>query len=199
MANPDIDIEQIRQLILDAAQNRFITYGYGKTTMVEIAQDSSMSAANLYRYFENKQDIAAACVERCMATSSQRIRDAIRNPRLSAAQKLHAFVLEAYRYNLEMNKNQPKISELVEYVCQERHAMIYEKIEARIALLAEILSYGNQTGEFNVDDVVATGRHVYASITLFDVPVFLHLFDAEEFESLIRGVVDLLLAGLRKR
>jgi len=49
--------EETRQLILDAAFERFGHYGYNKTTMVEIAQDVGMSAANLYRYFENKQEI----------------------------------------------------------------------------------------------------------------------------------------------
>ncbi len=199
MAHPDIDTEELRQRILDAAQNRFLTYGYSKTTMAEIAHDASMSAANLYRYFENKQEIGAECAERCMSGRIQHIRQAIRNPKLSAAQQLHTFVLESYNYNLEQNKNQPKVNELVEYVCQERKTMVYEKIEAQVSLLAEILAHGNQTGEFNVADVISQARYVYASMILFDVPVFIHLFNREEFENLINGVVELLLAGLRSR
>ena len=48
-------------IIIDAAIRRFSEYGYNKTTMAEIAEDAAMSAANLYRYFKNKQDIAAVC------------------------------------------------------------------------------------------------------------------------------------------
>ena len=44
--------EEIRTQILDAAEARFRTYGFGKTTMAEIASDIDMSTANLYRYFE---------------------------------------------------------------------------------------------------------------------------------------------------
>ena len=43
--------------ILAAAYARFQRFGFGKTTMAEIAGDCGMSAANLYRYFENKEDI----------------------------------------------------------------------------------------------------------------------------------------------
>ena len=35
--------------------------------MAEIAQDCQMSAANLYRYFDNKQDIGAAISQLCLA------------------------------------------------------------------------------------------------------------------------------------
>ena len=49
----------VRSQIIEAANARFKHYGYGKTTMAEIAADSGMSAANLYRYFKNKQEIIA--------------------------------------------------------------------------------------------------------------------------------------------
>ena len=35
----------IRSVILDAAEKRFLYYGYNKTTMAEIAADAEMSAA----------------------------------------------------------------------------------------------------------------------------------------------------------
>ena len=47
--------EEISTQILDAAEARFRTYGFGKTTMAEIASDIDMSTANLYRYFENNE------------------------------------------------------------------------------------------------------------------------------------------------
>jgi len=48
---------------MDAARGRFRTYGPGKTTMAEIAGDVGMSAANLYRYFDNKHELVEACVQ----------------------------------------------------------------------------------------------------------------------------------------
>jgi len=60
-------MESTREQILSAATGRFERYGYGKTTMAEIAGDCEMSAANLYRYFESKLDIGAALACDCMA------------------------------------------------------------------------------------------------------------------------------------
>lgn len=53
--------ESIKTQILDAAMNRFARFGFGKTTMAEIAKECDMSAGNLYRYYENKAEIAAGC------------------------------------------------------------------------------------------------------------------------------------------
>jgi len=43
--------------ILEAAYNRFLHYGYSKTTMNEIAGDLSMSKALLYYYFPDKSQL----------------------------------------------------------------------------------------------------------------------------------------------
>ncbi|MBT3172542.1 MAG: helix-turn-helix transcriptional regulator, partial [Rhodospirillaceae bacterium] len=51
--------EDTQAQILQAATERFRHYGYRKTTMAEVARDCSMSAGNLYRYFESKSDIGA--------------------------------------------------------------------------------------------------------------------------------------------
>jgi len=53
--------------ILEAAERRFAHYGYGKTTMAEIAQDADMSVGNLYRFFRNKEAIALAGTERLLS------------------------------------------------------------------------------------------------------------------------------------
>jgi AcrR family transcriptional regulator len=49
------DLQDIKkEKILEAAYNRFLHYGYSKTTMNEIAGDLSMSKALLYYYFPDK-------------------------------------------------------------------------------------------------------------------------------------------------
>ena len=50
--------------------------------MAEIAEDVDMSAANLYRYFEDKQDIAAACAGRCMGGRAELLREVVKRPGL---------------------------------------------------------------------------------------------------------------------
>lgn len=53
-----------REKILDAAHDRFLHYGYSKTTMNEIAGDISMSKALLYYYFPDKSELYVAVMRK---------------------------------------------------------------------------------------------------------------------------------------
>lgn len=197
--NPIPEGEEVRRQILEAAEARFRVYGYRKTTMGEIAEDVRMSAANLYRYFEDKQDIAAACARRCMEDRLERLREVIRERGLSASERIEHFVLTMLRYTHEMAHAQKKIDELVEIVTSERPAFVHEKNKAEQALIAEILAQGNSSGEFEVTDVIATARTVHASTILFNVPTFMGLYPLQEFEQTATNVVALMIRGLAKR
>jgi len=192
------DVAQLKEEILDAAENRFLTYGYGKTTMAEIAADVHMSAANLYRYFQNKQDIAAECAERCLNKRNIHICEAVRQRNLSASQRLHILAKETYRSNANSHKESPKINELVDYISRERKALVLKSINSQCSLIAEVLAYGNETGEFHISDIIQTARTIYSTLIVFDVPLFLNLFSEEEFEEMATNVVNLLIVGLKK-
>ena len=148
--NPIPEGEDVRRRILDAAEARFRVFGYRKTTMAEIAEDVDMSAANLYRYFEDKQDIAAACAGRCMGGRAELLREVVKRPGLAAGGRLESFVLAMLRYTHDLAHNQKKINELVEIVASERPETVREKNRAEQALIAEILAQGNANGEFEV-------------------------------------------------
>lgn len=53
--------------ILDTAGELFRTRGYRKTDMEDIARSVGLARNSLYRYYENKDSILLACVERDMA------------------------------------------------------------------------------------------------------------------------------------
>jgi len=191
--------EDVRRQILDAAEAQFRVYGYRKTTMAEIAEDANMSAANLYRYFEDKQDIAAACAKRCMGQRMEQLRAVLRQPAPSVGERLEQFVLAMLRSTHEQFHQQKKINELVETVASERPQFVYEKNKAEQALIAEILAQGNASGEFDVPDVIAAAHAVHSATALFNVPIFMSLHSLEEFEQAARNVVALLLRGLVRR
>ena len=187
-----------REQILAAALARFQHYGYNKTTMAEIADDAHMSAANLYRYFDSKLDMAAACCNVCMEERLERLRAVARRPD-SLPRKLDAYVIAMIEHTHEIAITDTKISELIQTVSRERPKMIHDRLRAHYALLAEILQLGNDSGEFEVVDVGKTARYLYSALVIFDVPIFVGLFSRQEFEERAHGVVSLLLNGLRKR
>ena len=57
----DAHIEARKKSILDAAVLVFSRRGVATATMAEIADEAGLSAGAIYRYFESKQDLAAAC------------------------------------------------------------------------------------------------------------------------------------------
>lgn len=193
---PEQESELIRSEILDAAEQRLRTYGYGKTTMAEIANDVGMSAANLYRYFDNKLDIGAALTQRCFCDRNALLQAVVDRRDLTAAQKLEEFVLCLLRYTHTEFSESPKVNELVDIIVEERREIIQAKIENDFKLLNLILQEGTQSGEFAVDNMQTTVQAVSHAITKFSLPLFMSMYPLDEYEQHARNLVALLIKGL---
>ncbi len=192
-------VDEIRDQILDAAFARFGQYGLGKTTMAEIAKDCDMSAGNLYRYYPNKAEIGAGCAMRCFNEMEALLREIMRRPNLTAAERLKTFVLEKFYHVHEQFSEQPKLYELVMYIQQEKFDMIQALMKGQQSLLAEILAEGNRSGEFDVPDVLETASLIQSAVTIFNAPHFINSYSFEKLEHDAKGVVDLLVRGLGKK
>lgn len=191
--------DETKHLIVDAASKRFSLYGYKKTTMAEIAQDCRMSAANLYRYYRNKQDIGAALARECLNDRYHRLREVVSRPGLPASKRLEEYMLTILRHTHELSNDQPKINELVDEVISG-HSDIVEKTKAQEqALLTEILAEGNRNEEFEVDDVIATASTIQTASTMFCTPMFMFMHSLSELETMALNVARLLIQGLAKR
>jgi AcrR family transcriptional regulator len=188
-----------RAAILDAAQVRLLQFGYHKTTMAEIADDAGMSAANLYRYFANKAEIAAECATRCLNIRLERLRSIAVDQRMTAAERLRRYALELVDDNHALAGTDSKIGELVATITRQRPSLVHEKMAVHHSLLGTILRDGVANGEFAIADIERSAVQVYSSFALFDVPLFVGLLPRSEFDARARGVVDLLLDGLRRR
>jgi TetR/AcrR family transcriptional repressor of mexJK operon len=76
---PEFEAEK-KKSILDAAQNRFSSYGYSKVTMDEIAEDIGMAKASLYYYFPTKDDILRGVIQREREEYVQSMQNVLKNP-----------------------------------------------------------------------------------------------------------------------
>lgn len=56
------DAGKTRQLLLDAARDRFANDGYAVTTVRHIAEDAGVNVALINRYFESKEGLFRACL-----------------------------------------------------------------------------------------------------------------------------------------
>lgn len=191
--------QDIRTAILGAASERFRRFGYGKTTMAEIAGDCGMSAANLYRFFDNKEDIGAAIALRYMSEQQAEGRSVVRQPGLDAGERLERFVLTLGRSIWKVAVGEQLTQELVNVICERRWDLVEGHIGTVRSLIAEILAQGNDSGAFEVADIADTADTIHTACKAFFAPTLVCHFSEAELEDRAMRVVRLLVHGLAKR
>ena len=193
--------EDVQHQIIKAAQARFSRYGFGKTTMAEIAKDCNMSPANLYRYFESKEDIAIEIGNQCLRAKEAVLRGVLKRPGLSAGERFEIFIIENLRYAYKLLSDQPHLSEIVESICIRNPNAVKLHKATYVGLLSEVLTEGNGTGEFDVLDIKATAEIIQTATIKFAYPPIMMQegLSLEELESQARALSKLIVRGLAKR
>jgi AcrR family transcriptional regulator len=135
----DAHLEARRQSILAAATKLFIQKGIAAATMAEIAEEAGISPGAIYRYFENKDELARGC----MNHSAEAIKLAWENPQ-AAEMSFNELARETFA---ELNKPEDAIDtqlflERALLALRENDAEMlqefsddYQKIKSGISLL----------------------------------------------------------------
>ncbi len=186
----------VREQILAAAFERFVRFGYNKTTMAEIAKDCGMSAANIYRHFDNKLDIGAQLASQCLAQLVEQQREIIARKQTPASKRLREFVFTTLRYTHDQWTETPLVNELVTALCGDRMDMVENHKQAERAAIIELLDDGTRSGEFSVADAEDTAGALQTAMTLFSMPLLMPAYSREVFEEKAAALVRLLLNGL---
>ena len=152
--------------ILESAERLFRHYGYGKTTVADIARDLSMSPANIYRFFDSKVEIHQAVCGRMLATCYKNAHD-VRHMKVSASDRLRAFVHAQYQWTLDTMLDHEKVHEMVVVALERDWHVIDGHINRIHDLIAEIIRDGIEAGEFvEQDPVIASRCFGAATVTL---------------------------------
>ena len=157
-----------------------------------------MSAANIYRFFDGKEEIVAEMAYRHFHKVEESLREVVRRPGMPPTERLEAFVLVMVRQAHDLCCCNEKINEAVGFIQRKRAEMVDRHWERIRSLLAEILAEGNRTGEFDAPDVVDSADAVLKATSFFQAPqcfVQLSLADLEESAG---RVVRLIVHGLKK-
>jgi len=186
----------VRQQIIKAAEARFNVYGYQKTTMAEVAGDCTMSAANLYRYFDNKLDIGAALAKQILLEDEALLEQIVNDVNLSASEKLTAFTLKQLHYTYHYFESAPKLAELVEVITAQRPDVVDRHRQSKLTLLKQLLSSGQASGAFIFEDLDETSDAVHSATLLFYYPLTMSLYPLTVLEDKVKHVCQLLLKGL---
>ena len=190
--------EEVREAIMAAAKARLTRYGYGKTTMAELAGDCKMSAGNLYRYFVSKLDIAEALARDSYAKTAAMLRELVRRPGSPAAEKLEAFFIRRMHFTFQEIEADPHSLDVGQLISRERPEVVRENLAELCSLAAEILAQGNASGEFDVPDVSFAAELLMAATMKYSYPQLRTQQTEEELEREVRGLIRLIVRGLRK-
>jgi AcrR family transcriptional regulator len=137
----------IRQQIVDAAEAHFARFGYGKTTVADLAKAIGFSKAYIYKFFDSKQAIGEAicvqCLEKIMAATHASVADA-RSPterfrRLFStitSKSSELLFQEKMLYDLAANSATEMWPSAVAYLTQVE------------ATLRQVILLGREAGEF---------------------------------------------------
>ena len=188
--------EKIRNAILEAAKERFDHFGYGKTTMAELARDCKMSPGNLYRYFPGKLDIAEAIGRDANEATVETLREIVQKQDLNAVEKLKAFHHRQLEFTYGILEETPQAYELATIISHERPEFANDMLEKERALLVEILAAGNASREFRVADVVFTAEMIQSATLKFRFPQLWSRLPLDQLKRELNGVLDLFLTGI---
>jgi len=143
------DPEERRKELIDTAERLFITNGYDQTAVSDIVKEVKLSQGAFYYYFESKEDVLVAILEKNVAVMESALKQTAYRTDLDEAVKLNAMFNQFISVTISGKK-------IHNYIHQEMNATLHKKLikinlPARIAqVMAEVISKGVEKGRFSV-------------------------------------------------
>ncbi len=168
------DPEERRKELIDTAERLFVTAGYDQTAISDIVREINVSQGAYYYYFDSKEDVLVAILERNIASMEAALRKIAGRDDLDEAAKLN----EMINHFISLTASGKKI---LNYIHQENNATLNKKLMkiksfSRIApLMAEVISKGAEKGRFDVSCPLETS---YLLVIL--LASALHIFTLSE-------------------
>lgn len=182
--------------ILESAERLFRHYGYGKTTVADIARDLGMSPANVYRFFTSKEQIHQAICGRMLAASLHLAIGISKLP-LPAAERLRRCILEQHRLTMETMLDEQKVHEMV-IVAIERDWHVIEKHVDRLHhVYAGIIREGIEAGEFSKRDPESAAKCFGASTVTLCHPQMVAQCLAKDNRAGPEELIDFVIRALK--
>jgi AcrR family transcriptional regulator len=187
---------QIRSGIVSAARSRFRHFGYAKTSMQEIADDCGMSAANIYRYYENKQAIAAVVVEADLDRLYDACREAVAAAGTPVAAQLTALFEAIIDTTRRQIKQTPLLFELSMAVTREMPALRLQVLGEVRKMLTAIVEAAQGRGEVRGGDPARDAELIMLAGAPFIMPWLLRNQPFGDPRNKVAPLMTCLVAGL---
>jgi len=167
-------------------------YGYGKTTVSDLAKAIGFSKAYIYKFFESKQAIGEAICTNCLTEIVTAVEQAINVDGISPTERFRRLVKTLIATGVSLFFNDRKLYDIAAFSASERwpSSQVYD---ARIkSFVLQIVREGRELGEFErktpLDETVEA---IHLALRPFINPLLLqyNLDFVEEAPSLISNLV----------
>jgi AcrR family transcriptional regulator len=186
----------IRDQILLAADEHFSYYGYGKTTVSDLAKAIGFSKAYIYKFFDSKQAIGEAICDKCLSSLLDKVHEALAKG-VSATDRLRILFTTIAAGSTDLFFSDRRLYDIVIYSTEEKwpSSQAYER-QVR-ALLENILREGRETGEFERRTALEDQcRAIFLAMEPFVNPLLLqHKLD--DIPAAIDDLIQLILRSLK--
>lgn len=138
----------IRDQIVAAANEHFSQYGYGKTTVSDLARAIGFSKAYIYKFFDSKQAIGEAICANCLAEIVAAVEQAINVENLSPTERFRRLVKTVVATGVNLFFNDRKLYDIAAFAASESwpSTQAYDAQIKRFVL--QIVREGREIGEF---------------------------------------------------
>lgn len=139
-----------RNAILDAARRLVLTKGYEQMSIQDILNDLQISGGAFHHYFDSRSALLDALIKRIQDDSARPLLPIVRDPHLTAIQKLQGFLSALDRLRVA---HQQEVIEALRVWYGDGNAIVRQRVgeavvKHRAPLLAEIVRQGVREGVF---------------------------------------------------
>lgn len=188
--------EETYARILTKADELFRQYGFGKTTVADIAQELGMSSANIYKFFSSKDAIVQACADRNLASIRQKV-SAVIQARQSVHKRLENVALVVYRSHQDLFRNERQIFKMVIQAHEEAWQSIENYNDFLFQTVKKLLEEGMVGGEIRSADSPALTTALLDALHLALHPFLRQSWSPNESEDRVRAHIQFTLASLK--
>jgi AcrR family transcriptional regulator len=149
-----------RNEILDAAERLVTTKGYEQMAIQDILDELQISKGAFYHYFDSKQALLSAVIERMQAGMAQPLLSLVHDPALGALDKLQRCFAVLFRWK---TAQKGFFLPLLHAWYSDENAIVRQKVQANVfhqltPPLEEIIHQGIQEGVLTIPEAAGMGR-----------------------------------------
>jgi AcrR family transcriptional regulator len=185
-----------RDAFLDVAQRFVETKGYEAMSIQDVLEALEVSKGAFYHYFDSKQALLEAVVERFADGAMARMAPILSDPNLSALEKLKRVFASIAGWKAE---RKDLVLAIIEVWSSDSNAIVREKLRRMTVrlvtpLFSAVIKQGIDEGVFNVASPDETAT-VLLSVMLGFQEQAMHLFIARQANTIPFELVERTVAG----